>query len=263
MKGFLFAAALLLAAGVFAGDEAPGLLPGLDESRGQAGEAAPLQKPEPGKIMAELSATLRLSSRQEERLNKALTKKTKEFEDQLAQHVKNSAEEKKWRAKAEANRQAMEKINSGLPALVKEYLDDEQRDAYDNLLESRRQREEQAAAAAREVKSPVAAREAPQPAGKKRVLRRKGEAAPAVPARAKAAGSAPKARPKAALAPAQPEEEEGGVMVERQPAAKPKPRLKRKVRRPAPQPAQQEPAEEPEAEPEPAPEPEDDSSVYP
>jgi len=186
-------------------------MPGLGEPRGEA-----VQRPDARKIMSELSAALRLSSKQEDRIGAAVRKKTVEFEKLMKEYDRNAAEEKKWRFKMNENRYAMLKINKDMPDLVREFLDDEQREAYDAMLEA-------ANKPAAEAAAPAAA---PKPARKKVLVKRKKGAAAVVPAS---------------------EEEAGQVMVDREtarPAMKKKRVLKKKA---APAPAPEPPAE-PEAE---------------
>ncbi|PJA12839.1 MAG: hypothetical protein COX65_07995, partial [Elusimicrobia bacterium CG_4_10_14_0_2_um_filter_56_8] len=103
----------------------------------------------------------------------------------------------------------MLKMNRDLPDAIREYLDDEQRQSYDEMLEAR---EKEAAPAAIPVK-------------KKRLIRRK---------KAPAAVEA--------------DEDAGQVMVDKEPASRSKPGKKRVLRRrPAPKPepaAEEEPAYE-------------------
>jgi hypothetical protein len=186
-------------------------MPGLGETRGEA-----VQRPDSRKIMSELSSALRLSSKQEDRIGAAVRKKTAEFEKLMKEYDQNAAEEKKWRFKMNENRYAMLKINKDMPDLVREFLDDEQREAYDAML----------AAARKPAAADEEAAAAPKPARKKVLVRRKKGAAAAAPGA---------------------EEEAGQVMVDKE-AARPalkKKRVLRKKAAPAPAPA---PAPEPEAE---------------
>jgi hypothetical protein len=186
-------------------------MPGLGAPRGEA-----VQRPDARKIMSELSSALRLSSKQEDRIGAAVRKKTAEFEKLMKEYDKNAAEEKKWRFKMNENRYAMLKINKDMPDLVREFLDDEQREAYDDMLEAAKK----PAAEAGEADA------APKPARKKVLVKRK-----------KGAAAAPAA-----------EEEAGQVMVDKEtarPGLKKKPAPKKKA---APAPA---PVRAPKAQPEP------------
>ena len=199
-----------------------------------------VQRPDSQKTMSELSA-LRLSSKQEERISGAIGKKIKEFDKQTKEYEKTSAEEKKWRLKADGQRQGLLKINQSIPDLVKDYLDDEQRLSYNAMLEAKNKpapKEEPAVA-----KAPAASDEtaAPKPAKKRRVPRKKRR----LPAPAEAAvGAIPAAPGQAAAAPA--EEEPGQVMVDKeqgaaqQPARKKKHALRKKAAAPAKAPAPEE-----------------------
>ncbi|PKM98542.1 MAG: hypothetical protein CVU79_02635 [Elusimicrobia bacterium HGW-Elusimicrobia-3] len=209
MKKLIISALLLLPAAAYCqGLSKTDLeaMPGLGEPRGEA-----VQRPDARRIMSELSTALRLSSKQEDRISAAVRKKTAEFEKLMKEYDRNSAEEKKWRFKMNENRYSMLKINKDMPDLVREFLDDEQREAYDAMLEA-------ASKPAAEAAAP------PKPARKKVLVRRKKGAAAVVPAA---------------------EEDGGRVMVDREaprPGAKKKRVLKKKA---APAPA---PAAEPEAE---------------
>ncbi len=178
---------------------------------------APLKRPDAPAMMAELSAALRLSSKQEERISAAIGRKTKEFDRLMKEYEKNSAEEKKWRARTNESRYGLQKINRDMPDLVREYLDDEQRQAFDRLLESRRKPAPAAAVA------PAADAQAPAKPGKKRRLVKR-----------KKAKGAPGARPAAPAGAA----EDGGVMVDKdavpnsQPAEPAEPRKKAVKKRP-------------------------------
>lgn len=192
-------------------------MPGPGEPRGEA-----VQRPDARKIMSEISAALRLSSKQEDRIGAAVRKKTAEFEKLMKEYDRNAAEEKKWRFRMNENRYSMLKINKDMPDLVREFLDDEQREAYDAMLEASKKPAAEAVEAAE-------AAEAPKPARKKVLVRRKKGAAAAAPAA---------------------EDEAGQVMVDKEaprPGMKKKRVLKKKAAAaPAPAPAP-EPAAEPEA----------------
>lgn len=216
MRKLIISALLLLPAAAYSqGLSKTGLeaMPGLGEPRGEA-----VQRPDARKIMSELSTALRLSSKQEDRIGAAVRKKTAEFERLMKEYDKNAAEEKKWRLKMNENRYSMLKINKDMPDLVREFLDDEQREAYDAMLEAANKPAAQAA-------------EAPAPARKKVLVKRKKGAAGAAPAG---------------------EEDAGQVMVDKdaqRPAPQKKRVLKKKaapapVRAPAPEPEDEEPVED-------------------
>ncbi|OGR65729.1 MAG: hypothetical protein A2X31_09850 [Elusimicrobia bacterium GWB2_63_22] len=161
---------------------------------------ATLKRPDSPAILAELSTALRLSSKQEERISAAVEKKTKEFDKLMKEYEKNLAEEKKWLYRTNESRHGMVKINRGMPDLVREFLDDEQRDSFDRLLEAKRK---PAPAVAEAAPAPAAGK----PVRKRRLVRRK-----------KVAGRAPAA----AAAPAAPAPEEPGqVLVDKDSSAVP------------------------------------------
>lgn len=178
----------------------------LDEAAPAAAAADPdaaevLKRPDAPAVMAELSTALRLSSKQEERISAAINKKTREFDKLMKEYEKNSAEERKWRTRTNESRYGMLKINRGMPDLVREYLDDEQRDTFDRLVEARRKPAPAPAAVA-----PAPEGQAPaKPVKKRRLVRRKKVKAPgAQPAPAAAGAEAAPARKAAKRRPAAP-----------------------------------------------------------
>ncbi|OIO00254.1 MAG: hypothetical protein AUJ51_10695 [Elusimicrobia bacterium CG1_02_56_21] len=208
MKKILILALLALPAAAYC-QQAEDVDPAASDQAGYADSLEPVQRPDTQKIMSELSISLRLSSKQEERISSAVNKKMAQFDKVMKEYDRNSKEEKKWRYKMNANRYEMLKMNRDLPDAIREYLDDEQRQSYDEMLEAR---EKEAAPAVKPVK-------------KKRLIRRK---------KAPAALEA--------------DEDAGQVMVDKEPASRSKPGKKRVLRRrPAPKPepaAEEEPAYE-------------------
>jgi hypothetical protein len=141
---------------------------------GAGGESASetVQRPDAQGIMADLSTSLRLSSKQEQRISSAIKKKASEFDKLMKEYAKTSEEEKKWRFKANEAHYGMLKINRSLPETVREYLDDEQREAFDAMI-----------AAKRKPAVKQAAPPAPKPAvRKKRLVKRKKARPAAAPA---------------------------------------------------------------------------------
>lgn len=191
-------------------------VPGLKAE--EAALAEPLKRPDAAAIMAELSTALRLSSKQEERISAAIAKKTKEFDRLMKEYDKNSTEEKKWLYKVNENRHGMVRINQEMPDLVREFLDDEQRQSYDGLLETKRK-----PAPAPAVDEAPAAQAAPaaKPGRKRRLVRRK-----KVPGKAGAAVPAAAAQPAAEAA----GEEPGQVMVDKDAAPSAQPAQPKKKR---------------------------------
>ncbi len=127
----------------------------------------PVQRPDSQRIMSELSTVLRLSSKQEERITSAVKKKTAEFDKLMKEYDKNSAEEKKWRYKMNSNRHDMLKLNRELPDAIRDLLDDEQRQSYDEMLQAARKPPEA------ELAKPAADENTPKPVKKKRLIRRR------------------------------------------------------------------------------------------
>jgi hypothetical protein len=167
-------------------------------AQASAEAADTLKRPDAAAIMADLSSALRLSSKQEERISAAISKKSKEFDRLMKDYEKNSAEEKKWRVRTSENRYGMLKINREMPDLVREFLDDEQRQTYDGILEARRKPAPAPAAPA--AVEPAAGT---QPAKGKLVKKRK------LVRRKKVKGNRPGAAPAAGA------EEPGQVMVDK------------------------------------------------
>jgi hypothetical protein len=241
MKKLIILTLLAAPAAALAQAERPDLagLPGLSEMKQEAaapeaGETLePVQRPDSGRIMGEVSSALRLSSKQEERISSAINKKAAEFDKLMKDYEKSSAEERKWRYKMNDSRHAMEKIHRDLPDTVREYLDDEQRQEFDAIVAEKNKPAPRPEAPAVEQAAQPAPGEVAKPAKKKRMLRRKKVQQPA--AGAPAEGAAPEASAPAgqagAVAPA--EDEAGQVMVDKEPAAAQpqakKRRLKRKV----------------------------------
>ena len=182
-------------------------------------EGAPetLRRPDSPAILAELSTALRLSSKQEERISAAVNRKTKEFDRLMKDYDKNLIEEKKWLYKVNESRHGMVKINREMPDLVREFLDDEQRQAYDKLLEAKRKPAPAAAAAAAQEGPAV------KPVKKRRLVRRK-----KVPGQAAAAAAAVKPAP-AAVQPAEDAAEEPGQVMVDKDSTPPAPPKKKRV----------------------------------
>jgi len=239
MKKILILAALVLPASLAKADELmlPGL-PGMQEPpAAEAGEAR-AQRPDAQRTLAELSAELRLSAKQEERITAAMDKKSRDFDKLLKDYDQASAEEKKWRYKGNELKYGMARISKEMPDLIRDFLDDDQRQTYDSMLTAKNK------PAQPEIKKeePQAApgfAEEPKPAKKKRPLRRKKlprsvNAVRGVPVEPGAAANPDASAAPAAAAPA-PEEEPGMTMVDsEQPAAAPAaPRKKRSLRKKA------------------------------
>lgn len=186
---------------------------------GEADSAEPVARPDAQKIMSELSAALRLSSKQEERLSSAINKKMGEFDKLMKEFDKNSAEEKKWRSRMNSNRYEMLKLNREMPDTIREFLDDDQRQSYDELLLAGKGGPGSAAV----EQSPAGEGGAGKPAKKKRLVKRRKLPPPS-------AGPG--------------DEEAGQVMVDKEP--QPAPRKKRVLKR-KPVPAEPAEAAEPEA----------------
>ncbi len=218
MKKLLILALLALPAAAWSQELSKADLEETPAAKAAAAESLePVQRPDAQKIMSELSAALRLSSKQEDRISSAINKRTAQFDKLLKEYEKNLAEEKKWRYKMNASRYEMVKMNRELPDAIREFLDDDQRQSYDELLEAKKPD------AAAVEQAPAGDEAAAKPVKKKRLIRRKklpaGEAAAA-------------------------EEEAGQTMVDKD--TQPAPRKMKKVLRKKPAPrAEAVEAEEP------------------
>jgi hypothetical protein len=195
-------------------------LPGLGREPKEESVTEAPQRPDPQKTIGELSS-LRLSSKQEERLLAAMGKKTKEFDKLMEEYNATSYEEKKWRSKADGQRQELLTINQDMPDLIRGYLDEEQRQSYNDMLDAKNKpapKEEPAITEKPAVYDEIAA---PKPVKKRRVLRKKRRLP--VPTGA----AIPTAPDKAALVPG--DDEHGQVMVDKEQGA-PNPPIRKKRR---------------------------------
>ncbi|HNT97183.1 MAG TPA: hypothetical protein PKK31_02830 [Elusimicrobiales bacterium] len=160
--------------------------------------ALSVSRPEAGAVITDLGGRLKLSARQEERISGAIQKQTRDFDTIFKEYEAAAAEEKKWRYRMNETRYRLSLISRGIPDLVREYLDEEQREAFDELLEERRRTLAEMKQSAQPPEKPAEAK--PRP--KKKVLVRKKKA----PSKAKPAPAAP-AAPAPAEEPPAPEEE--------------------------------------------------------
>lgn len=151
---------------------------------------SPVPRPDADGIMADLSATLRLSSKQEKRIASAIKKEASRFDKMLKEYEKCVEEEKAWRYKANDARYEMVRLNRSIPDVIRDYLDDEQRENFDALVAEKRRRA--AAKAAAETRKPAAKKPAAKPVRKKRLIRRKKSASPRRPAARPVRKPAPK-----------------------------------------------------------------------
>lgn len=234
-KTLILSALIFSAAGVKAQDFLPEGLPGLSDDPAQAG----IQRPDAKRIISELSPALRLSSKQEDRIGGAITKKSKEFDKLLKEYDKAAAEEKRCREKVETLKSRMRNINKSIPDVIKDQLDDEQIQNFNDILEARKKRagaENPAGAEIKEGGRPAGA----GPAKKKKLIRKK-KKRPAAGRSADQDADPAEAAVGAAGSVSAPEEEPGTTMVDseqsaepRLPARKKKKVLKKKARPAAP-----------------------------
>ncbi|MDT8286896.1 MAG: hypothetical protein RQ748_07290 [Elusimicrobiales bacterium] len=157
--------------------------------------ALTVPRPEARSVISDLGVRLRLSAKQEERISRAIQKQTRDFDKIFKEYERAAAEEKKWRYKMNEHRYRLSLISRGIPDLVREYLDAEQREIFDDLLEERRK-----PIAEVKKKDAAPAEEKPaeiKPKTKKRVLirRKKSPASKARPAPGAPAAPEPAAEP--------------------------------------------------------------------
>ncbi|MEI7480814.1 MAG: hypothetical protein WCK75_00545 [Elusimicrobiota bacterium] len=215
-KVIICAALALLAPSVKAADQLLPALPGMETAMSAPAAEADIQRPDSQKVLADLSADLRLSTKQEQRIKSAVDKKSKNFDKLFKEYDKASAEEKKWRFKVNELKYEMTRISKDLPDAIREFLDDDQRQTYDAMLAARK-------------KPAEASVDASKPVKKRKVIKRK---------KAKAGGES------AAPLPTDIDEEAGQVVVDKAPAAdQAAPRKKRALKKKA-APAVQEPVDD-------------------
>lgn len=212
MKKIIILAALAFsAAAVKAGELALPGLPGMEP--GSPGESVEdeISRPDPQKLLSGLGSELHLSDKQKERISAAVEKKLREFDKLSKEYDKASAEEKKWRYQVNELKYEMAGINKNMPAEIRSFLDDEQRQTYDGILASRNKPE--APENSIETSPAAPADEPVKPARKRKLVRRK-------KLKAGAGSALPSAGELPAAAPAAPEEEQPGqVMVDKDRAA--------------------------------------------
>lgn len=171
MKKLLISALLCLTSAAYAQELTTAALdaaPGLSAAKADAlDNMEPVQRPDAEKIMSDLSTALRLSSKQEARITAVINKKTKEFDRIMKEFDLNAAEEKSWRYKMNASRHEMLKIKRQLPDDIREFLDDAQRESYDELLLAGKTSSASAGQAAAGEEG------APKPMKKKRLIKRR------------------------------------------------------------------------------------------
>jgi len=242
MKKLLLVSALALPAFSAMAQDLPPGLPGLGTEAAPVAEEAQIQRPDALRILADISPELRLSSRQEERITAAIDKKGKEFDGIFKEYEKADAEEKKWRYKVNDFKYKMNGVNRSIPDVVRDFLDDEQRQNFDALLEARRNPKPVPLPEVKQEEKPApapAAAEEPKPAvpAKKKLVKRKKLVRPAAaPANVQSPAAAPAAEHDTS---ALPPEEAGTTMVDKDssavnqaPAPKKKRVLKKKIAAP-------------------------------
>ncbi len=170
MKKILVLALLCLPSAAYCQDQGKAAPAQPPAAGAEPGTEAALRRPDAQGILADLSAALRLSSKQQDRISSAIKKKASEFDKLMKEYGDDTEQEKKWRYKADDARYKMLKIDRDLPDTIRDFLDDEQRDAFDNLIAARKKAAEEAAAKAAE-KTEEKAAPAPAPVRKRRLIR--------------------------------------------------------------------------------------------
>ena len=96
-----------------------------------------IRRPDADKIILSVSAKLKLSSKQEERIGSAIKKQAREFDNIFENYQDAEEKEKKWRFEMNEFRYEMFKISTGITDLIREFLDKEQRETLDKMIEAR------------------------------------------------------------------------------------------------------------------------------
>ena len=133
-----------------------------------------IRRPESTRIVLSISTKLRLSTKQEERITNALKKETRKFDKAFDSYRMAEEKEKKWRAEMNNLRYDMLKINMGISDVVRDYLDEEQKEIFDTMIEQRMApkktpKKKRKRVKRKRVKKPVKTRRA-RPAKKPKVI---------------------------------------------------------------------------------------------
>jgi hypothetical protein len=96
-----------------------------------------IRRPEADRIVLSISTKLKLSTRQEERIADALKKETRKFDKTFDAYQAAEEKEKKWRSEMNELRHDMLSINMGISNVIRDYLDEEQRESFDKMVEQR------------------------------------------------------------------------------------------------------------------------------
>ena len=96
-----------------------------------------IRRPEADRIVLSISTKLKLSTRQEERIANALKKEMRKFDKTFDAYQEAEEKEKKWRYKMNDLRHDMLSINMGISDVIRDYLDEEQRETFDKMVEQR------------------------------------------------------------------------------------------------------------------------------
>ena len=102
-----------------------------------AGRKFKISRPESDKILLSVSTKLRLSVKQQERIISALKKETREFDKTFDTYQIAEEKERKWRFEMNDLRHKMLKINMGISNVIRDYLDEEQREIFDKMMEKK------------------------------------------------------------------------------------------------------------------------------
>lgn len=136
MRNTLIVSALFLFAGPAMAEDIT--LPGLPGMKAEApAQAQPeeeiVQRPDAETVVTGLGA-LRLSAKQEGRITNAINKRSMEFDKLLKEYDRTLEMDKETHERIKALKQELAAAGKGMPELVKEFLDEDQLQAYDSIL---------------------------------------------------------------------------------------------------------------------------------
>ncbi|MBU4491321.1 MAG: hypothetical protein KKD69_02550 [Euryarchaeota archaeon] len=131
-KTILLMGIILLPAGVISGEVIREPLRDPMENRNLK-----ISRPEADKIVLSVSTKLKFSAKQEERITDALKKETSKFDKTFDDYRIAEEKEKKWRSEMNNLRYEMFRINMGIPNVIRDYLDEEQKEAFDRMIEEK------------------------------------------------------------------------------------------------------------------------------
>ena len=144
-----------------------------------------IRRPEADRIVLSISTKLRLSTKQEERIVDVLKKETRKFDKTFDAYQEAEEKEKKYRAEMNNLRHDMLSINMGISNVIRDYLDEEQKEAFDRMIEQRmvpkKAPKKKKRVKRRKVRKPVKTRKVRRPAKKVRAPKPKPELLESIP----------------------------------------------------------------------------------